>query len=467
MTSDPNSKAQESRAHANPLLSIAEARRLILETVPLRSATSAESEGIAAQDLKNPQDFVDLAHAAGFVLAETVYADRDAPPFDRAMMDGYAIQSSDFARRTTDFTYRVAGKTILAGTRPTGDLEAGTCRRIMTGAPLPPGADCVIPFEETREFQAAGDTREPAVVHFSGVDDPAAIYSNRFVAPRGSDVREGQAILAAGSPIDGAAMNVLATFGCARVPVRRLPSVVILSTGDEIAPVTDQNIAPERIRDSNYYALCAGLAAYRAPPPVHRIIPDEPAALRSAVVQALTEPKADLLILSGGVSMGDADFVPAILTEAEIEKVFHRVDVKPGKPLWFGRARNADGPVVFGLPGNPIAVQVGWKIFIEPWLRAWLGLEPVLPIWRLPLATGRRKHGSRPEFFPARLSTQENSPSDASSGHANTAVVPMRIHSSGDVSATIGSRGFALHPGDRPEISAGEIVEFYPHARMD
>ncbi|MEQ9365930.1 MAG: molybdopterin molybdotransferase MoeA, partial [Leptospirales bacterium] len=323
------------QVHAKPI-SIAEARRRILATV----SDAARDARAALQ--------VDLADAAGYVLAEEILADRDAPPFNRAMMDGYALNSADFAARSPGFGYRVVGETIFAGTMPIEIVTPGGCRRIMTGAPLPPGADCVIPVEDALAESLAGALEdfveksaeksapgeyaraEPGSVSFPGVTDPAAIREHRFVAPRGGDLRAGQSVLKAGAPLDGAAMNVLASLGRARVSVRPPPRVVMLSTGDEIVPVESPEIRPEQIRDSNYYALCAGLAAYRVERPAHRIVPDDRDILTAAVAAALD---ADLLILSGGVSMGDADFVPGVLQAAGIETIFHRVNVKPGKPL--------------------------------------------------------------------------------------------------------------------------------------
>lgn len=459
--------------HTKPL-SIAEARRLILATV--------------SDTLEDRAVLRELADVAGCVLAEDVFADRDAPPFDRAMMDGFALNSDDFASRSADFAYALAGETIFAGKMPREELEAGSCRRIMTGAPLPPGADCVIPLEESESESeslsvSVSDSEdksespsETAAIRFPGVADPTEIRPLRFVAPRGKDLQSGQRVLAAGAALDAAAMNVLASVGCAQVPVRRPPRCVVLSTGDEIVAAGTPSIRPEQIRDSNYYALCAGLAAYRVPLPEHRIVPDQPEALAAAVEHALHISRAELLILSGGVSMGDADFVPGILAAAGIQKIFHRVNVKPGKPLWFGQGQaipgsgKAPGPVVFGLPGNPVAVQVGWKLFIEAWLRAWFGLGPA-PAWSLPLCEERRKRGDRPEFFPARLvpaPAGDARPTETNPGEAfEPQVQPMRINSSGDVSATVGSSGFALHPGDRDRLQPGERVLFYPQGRLD
>lgn len=443
-------------AHDTPPISIEAALDLILQNA----------------DPSHDIEYIPLADATGYVLAQNITADRDAPPFDRSMMDGYAVLAADVVSRPLDYSYAVHGVTIFAGQLSTDPLTPGSCRRIMTGAPLPPGADCVIPVEETEtetetesQNTARIDAQSVGRVRFTGVKNRAELRALRNVAPRGQDVRSGAVVLVAGRRIDSGVMNTLAAFGYAHVPVRRLPRVVILSTGDEIVDVAQSDIRVEQIRDSNYYALCGSLAAYRIAPPAHQIIPDRPDALRAAINAALS---SDLLIITGGVSMGDADFVPGILAEAGVQKIFHRVNVKPGKPLWFGHGPlttsgagggpTGRGPVVFGLPGNPVSCQVGWKIFIEPYLRCVLGLGPA-PVWRVPLARGRSKHGPRAEFFPARLTT---------SAEVSTLIQlePLRGHSSGDVRATIDAQGFALHPAGLPELAAGELVDFYPQVGL-
>ena len=378
-------------------LSVAEARRLILETA-LAPAAAVRRTAVPLRD------------AAGHVLAESIYADRDGPPFDRAMMDGYAIAAADFAPQRE---WPLAGPTIFAGQLCETPVPAGHCQRIMTGAPLPPGADCVVPVENSEDSEDFGPDQNH--VRFPGVSDPAQIWSGRFVAAQGSDHTAGDLLLPAGHRVQAGSAGLLAANGCATVTIRRPPLIAMLSTGDEIVSLTDTGptLARQQIRDSNYYAMAAALAPYRIAPPRSHIAGDDPAELAAGLELLLNSsgnlPDAaeshgppDALILSGGVSMGDADHVPAALARAGVERSFHRVDVKPGRPLWFG-SRPGGPTAVFALPGNSIACQVAFKLFIEPWLCASLGL-PEPAVWKLPLAEGRRRHkGGRPEYFPAEL----------------------------------------------------------------
>ena len=373
---------------------------------------------------------VPLLAARGRTLAQVVKADRDYPPFDRATMDGYAVVSSDLMAAGGSGELTLAG-TLYAGEPPTVAVAKGNCLRIMTGAALPPGADAVVKQEETTAHNGA--------VRFACSD----LRPGLNVSLRGEDVRGGAELLCAGALCTPPVIGLLATVGLSSVEVVRPPRTTILVTGDELVPV-DEAVGPVTIRASNAYVLSALLSLYGVESRIH-FVRDTRADLDAALEQAC---ERDLLLATGGVSVGDRDFVPDALRQAGAQIDFHGVDMKPGKPLLFGRLKNT---VVFGLPGNPFSVQVTMRIFVDSWLRACLGL-PERTRHRLPFKGRRSKGGGRPEFFCARLPEWQGS----------TVVEAVPHNGSGDVTAGLGSDGLAFHPGPVATIADQDMVEFYP-----
>jgi len=291
----------------------------------------------------------DLGDAAGRILLEEVRADRDQPAWDKALMDGFAVVAADVASRRP---LRV-GATIAAGADPESlaPLARGEAARIMTGAPLPPGADAVVPVEQSREGAAPGQ------VHLDGPVRPGD-----HLARRGDDVRAGETLLESGDLLGGAEIGTLAACGRTRVRVGGEPRVAVLATGDELVPPGEPPAAG-RLRNSNGPMLEA--LARRAGAAVRNlgIARDEPKALRAAVEEGL---QADALILSGGVSMGLYDLVGGVLRDAGAEVLFERVAIRPGKPFTFAR-RGAT--LLFGCPGNPVSSYVIFQVFVRPALR--------------------------------------------------------------------------------------------------
>jgi molybdopterin molybdotransferase len=223
-----------------------------------------------------------------------------------------------------------------------------------------------------------------------------------------------------------------------------LPGVTIFSTGKEIKPV-DFPVEQFQLRDSNSYTIAASLKHFGIEPSVRKIVQDDLHSLITAIQSVLTY---NILILSGGVSAGDADFVPAALKECGVEEIFHKVKIKPGKPIWFGKHPN--GLRVFALPGNPFAVQVACKIFIEPYLRSCFGLTPAHPL-SIPISIERKKRVPFDEFFPAGFL------------HNNSLEVePLSFNGSGDISAILNSAGIVRHSSAANDLTKGERVEFYP-----
>ena len=293
---------------------------------------------------------VPLHEALGRVLAADVAMDHDVPPFRRAAMDGFAIRAAEAAPGAR---FRVS-QAVMAGDEPTAPVEPGAAARIMTGAPVPEGADAVVPIEWCEdEGEAFVLARMPA--------------TPGNVVPRGAHVQAGEAIARAGEPVLPATLGALASAGCARVAVARRPRVAILGTGSELVPV-EHAPGPGAIRNSNSATLVGQCLRVGAEPVDLGIAVDEEAALREAIRRGL---ESDVLLLSGGVSMGAKDLVPGALEAEGVTCVFHRWAVQPGGPLWCGVRGDT---LVFGLPGNPAATFVGFELLVVPALRTRLGL---------------------------------------------------------------------------------------------
>lgn len=330
------------------MLTVAEARARILEHfMPLAA------------------ERVPLEQARGRVLAEEIRADEDLPPFANSSMDGYAVRVADvaFATSASPVTLRVAGD-IPAGASLPPALVPGTAMRIMTGAPVPAGADAIVPVEETDDPRGARHHSEaaplPAAVKILKAPTPGA-----NVRPAGQDVSRGQVVLAAGTPLRPAALGVLAALGHPAVSVHRRPRVALLSTGDELVRA-DETPRPGQIRDANGYALAAAIEQFGGEVLRLGIARDRLDEVLDKLRQAAAAG-ADLILSSAGVSVGAYDVVKAAV-ETDGALTFWRVKMRPGKPLAFGRVRRADGGAVpfIGLPGNPVSALVGMEVFVRP-----------------------------------------------------------------------------------------------------
>ena len=299
---------------------------------------------------------VEILDALDRVLAEDVYSDMDIPPFDNSAMDGYAVQAGDTigASPEASVTLRVIGD-LAAGYTTELVVESGTAIRIMTGAPLPAGADAVVRFEETGE--RVGDRIE--------VFNQVVIREN--VRPTGEDVRVGELVLAEGTILRAQEIGVLASLGRARVRVIRRPRVAILATGDELIAI-DQPLAPGKIRNSNEYSNAALVQRYGGIPVCLGIARDDVDELTAKIREGLAQ-RVDLFLTSAGVSVGDYDVVKDVLS-AEGEMHFWQVRMKPGKPLAFGVIH---GVPILGLPGNPVSAMVSFEQFARPAILKMLG----------------------------------------------------------------------------------------------
>ena len=339
-----------------------------------------------------------LLEACGRRLAEPVTADVDSPPFDRAMMDGFAVRDADFTSAQATIVELEVACDLAAGDVTRLAIRPGSCARIMTGAPLPPGADAVVPIERAVDGTGA--------VHAGGrvrlVED--RYRPGQHVARQGTTFRRGGAVLPVGSLIDAAAVGLAAEAGATHVLAEPRVRVALVSTGSELVP-SDQLPAHGQTRNSNGPMLAAAVALLAAEPIPLGIAGDRPEAIRAAIAQGLA---ADVLVLSGGVSAGDLDLVPGILATCGVEQVFHKVRLKPGKPVWFGVLRRAAAAptLVFGLPGNPASSLVCFELFVRPAIQI-LAARP-RGAWHLPreravLVADVKAAADRPVFLPCRL----------------------------------------------------------------
>jgi molybdopterin molybdotransferase len=345
---------------------------------------------IEAQTPRLPAETVALAGARERVLAEDVIADTDLPPFDRASMDGYAVRAADTEGATTIAPVRLSlvGE-AAAGAGWRGELRPGEAVRIMTGAPVPAGADSVQQVEVTRETQGG------AFVEIERATAPA-----QFITKRATEITRGETVLRAGETINAASMAALASFGYAQVRVGARPRVCVLATGTELVDVSAQPGA-DQIRDSNTYSLLAYAEAAGARVE-HAPFAGDDAELLRRVIGERAE-RADVLVLSGGVSMGVYDFTKTALGALGAEIFFERVSLRPGKPTVFARLGRT---LVFGLPGNPVSVSVTFNLFARTAIRAMQGArEASLAEEQAVLGRSVRGAIERASYLPAKLRT--------------------------------------------------------------
>jgi molybdopterin molybdotransferase len=387
-----------------PLIDVASARAAVLAT-----AEPLNSEPVA------------LEHALGRVLAEDAASAEDLPPFDSSAMDGYAVVSGPAAELPVVDESR-------AGHPPTRSLRPGEAMGISTGAQVPEGADAVVPVERV-------EVRDGTVL----VPETRA---GAHVRRAGEDVRAGVLVIRAGTPIGPAEAAVLAALGRAEVRCGRRPRVALLVTGDElIAP--GRSLGPGQIRDSNLYAMAAQAERAGAATVRREVVPDDPAQTRSALNRALEE--ADVVCVSGGVSVGPHDHVKPALAALEVEEIFWRVALKPGKPTWFGRRGST---LVFGLPGNPVSAMVTFHLFVRPALRRLAGAEPTdtrgVAVLDVPVA----REAQRDQVLRCRLSVAED----------GWHVEPTKEQGSHVLTSMLDAGAFAVVSAGEGQVEAGERV---------
>ncbi|MDX2014522.1 MAG: molybdopterin molybdotransferase MoeA [Myxococcaceae bacterium] len=369
-----------------------------------------------------------LAEALGRVLVEPVVARRTLPPWDNSAMDGYALRAAELSALGT--TLRVTS-TIHAGQRPTVGVEPGTCARIMTGAPLPPGADAVVMQEKVR---AAGDQAT-----FDEVPRPG-----QNVRRRGEDVTEGQTLLSAGSVLGIAEAGVVWSQGLDRLSIHRSPRVAIASSGDELCDVGDEPNG--RIVDTNTPVIDLLVRRAGGQPTVLGRAPDRLEAVTELFSRGLG---FDVLITVSGASVGEKDFTREALTSLGVAMDFWKVAMKPGKPLAVGTRGST---LVFGLPGNPVSAMVTFELFVRPALRALQGLPPGPPLLSGRLASPVSKPAGLRHF--ARASVERRG--------AELWATPLQNQSSGALTSATGASHLISVPPDVTQVSAGALVDLVP-----
>jgi len=364
-----------------------------------------------------------LLDAVGAVLAADVVSDVDLPPFSRSTMDGFALRTAD---AQAGARLRITGESAAGASDP-GAVESGAAVRIFTGAPLPEGADTVVMVEKTSE--------KDGVVTLSD-----GVVAGQNISRRGEDLRSGNVAVVRGTSISTAHVGLMASIGAATVRVFPRPRVAILATGSELVPA-DQQPAAGQIRESNGAQTAALVRQAGCIPVPLGIVSDDADKIRERTRQAM---EADVVVLSGGSSVGDYDFTPDVLRDLGVTIHFDRVSLKPGKPTLFG---TRDKTIVFGMPGNPISAFVVFHLFVRPALKKRLGVEQARPpLFPARLVEAVRRNAKRQQFLPARL---------APAAEGWTAQF-VGWHGSGDVTCIAPANALLVVPagdGDLPEGS--------------
>lgn len=366
-----------------------------------------------------PIESLPLTQCHGAVLRENIYAERDQPPFDRVAMDGIALSFAALAAGIRSL--RVIGTQAAGAPQMALDL-ADDCIEVMTGAVLPRGCDCVVPVEKIEVTNGCARLTEPKQV-----------ARDANIHKRGSDRRQGDLLVAAGSRLRAAEIAVAASAGMARVRVSSQPTIMVVSTGDELID-PGEPIADYQVRRSNSYGIAAMLRARGFARVGDDHLLDDEELLRKRL--RLHLDTHDALILSGGVSMGRFDLVPKVLVELGVRQVFHKISQRPGRPMWFGIG--TQGQSVFGLPGNPVSTLVCLTRYVLPALNEAMGLKPE-PGEKVALAAAVEQPLELTTFLPVKLEPDE---------WGRTWAVPRPTNGSGDFTSLVGTDGFVeLPPG--------------------
>jgi molybdopterin molybdotransferase len=384
-----------------------------------------------------------LADALGLVLAEDITSDIDSPPHDKSLVDGYAVASADLASGQAEFEVL---EEVTAGAVPHRAVSGGKTIRVMTGAPIPDGADAVVMIEQSQPLDTEKLGRVKLVV--------PRITSGQNIMRRAASMTRGQRVLSAPCELRAIEIGLLSEVGRAQVRAVPRPTLSVLATGDELVP---SNVVPERghIRNSNGPMLVSSARTAGAAAIDLGVARDNADELRRTIAFAL---QSDIVVISGGVSAGVLDLVPGVLESLFVEQVFHKVSIKPGKPLWFGvRKSEPLDKLVFGLPGNPVSSLVCFELFVRPAIARLAGrsggsLEEITAT----LTVAHTHRGDRPTYHPARLTLADGQPQ----------VEPVAWQGSGDLNALASANALACFPAGDHAYPRGATIRVLrlPHA---
>jgi molybdopterin molybdotransferase len=406
--------------------------------ISFEAARAKVIEVLTARVCAPERETLDLSVAPaaplGRILAESIIADRNYPPFNRSIRDGFALRCADAIEPGAKLRLIAESR---AGVAYNGTVGSGECVRILTGAPVPRGANAVVMHEFTRE--------EGDFVVFE-----QAVRAGQYYVLAGAEARIGETVVGRGARLGYAELARAAEVGHARIEVSRRPRVAILSTGDELVAV-DCPPGPFQIRNSNNISLAAQVTLAGGEPLAAGSAKDEVAELRARIEQGL---EADLLVLSGGVSAGKYDLVEQVLKELGAEIFFDAVAIRPGKPVVFGWCR---GKPVFGLPGNPVSTMVTFELFVVPAIEALGGCPPQpLPLFKARLAHPVDEKGGVAHILPARVSWPEGG------RDAEPKLEVLLWEGSGDIGAVVRGNCFLVVHASKLHLQAGEWVDVLP-----
>ncbi len=378
-------------------------------------------EIIANTDINKKVFEINLVESCGYVLAEDIYSDINMPPFDKSAMDGYACRKSDIKEPLEILEF------IGAGTFPTQKVTQGTCSKIMTGAKLPEGVDCVLIIE-----------------HTSLTEDGKVIFkkenSKENICYLGEDVKNGDKVLEKGTKITPAVIAVAASVGKTKLHVFAPPGITLIATGDELIEPNNVPNGPF-IRNSNSYNIQSQITSTPAKVNYLGIIGDNKQKLKKAIYKALE--KTDILILTGGVSMGDKDYVPDILREHGLKMEFDKIAIQPGKPVAFAHGNEK---YCFALSGNPVSSMLQFELIVRSFIYHFMGMEYNLPIIKAKLKSSKtRKKTDRMQFFPIEL--------------INGEAKPIEFHGSAHIAGMVKANGLAIFPIEVDKLEANSEVE--------
>ena len=396
--------------------------------------TVAEAEKIVLSEQRDyGMETVALADALNRVLAEPILADRDLPPYNRVAMDGIAIKYADFTSGHRYFT--IAG-TQAAGEEPI-QFNNNECIEIMTGAALPVCADTIIRYEDTEIKNGIATIL---------IDD---IKQGQNVHRQGADKLKGDIVAKAGQLISPALVSVAASVGATTLSVKKLPRVVIITTGNELVDI-DNTPSPYEIRKSNSYAIRSVLQQHSVQADIKHI-PDDAAVTKTTLANCISN--YDVIILSGGISAGKFDYVPQVLEELSVKKLFHKVEQRPGKPFWFGKHDN--GALVFAFPGNPVSTFMCMHRYCMPWLEQCLGIKSDKAF-----AILESDFSFKPQlqyFLQVKLQFNEQ---------GQITATPVEGNGSGDFANLLDADAFMELPAERNNFNKGEAYSIWPFKKL-